>query len=286
MAVPGVVSRQVSALLRRDRLSLFGIALLALIVLVGLVGPYLPLGDPMKIAAGPRLTPPNWQFPFGTDELGRSFLPRVVLGVRATFLLSALAVFITAVLGTILGMMSGYFRGTADQLVARGADILFAFPPILIGLLISAVMGPGQISAVAVISIATLPLFIRVVRSVTLGLSSRGFVVAAQVAGASPWRIIAIHVLPNIVGAVVVQLTYALSIGMIIESALSFLGLGVQPPYASLGSLLRQGSAYLTIAPWLVLSSGAVLSAAIMSVNLAGDAVRDALEPLKGRSLT
>ena len=286
MAVPGAVSRQVSALLRRDRLSLFGIALLALIVLVGLVGPYLPLGDPMKIAAGPRLTPPNWQFPFGTDELGRSFLPRVVLGVRATFLLSALAVFITAVLGTILGMMSGYFRGTADQLVARGADILFAFPPILIGLLISAVMGPGQISAVAVISIATLPLFIRVVRSVTLGLSSRGFVVAAQVAGASPWRIIAIHVLPNIVGAVVVQLTYALSIGMIIESALSFLGLGVQPPYASLGSLLRQGSAYLTIAPWLVLSSGAVLSAAIMSVNLAGDAVRDALEPLKGRSLT
>ncbi len=109
---------------------------------------------------------------------------------------------------------------------------------------------------------------------------------AAQVAGASSWRVMIVHILPNIIGAVIVQLTYALSIGMIIESALSFLGLGVQAPYASLGSLLRQGSAYLTFAPWLVLSSGAVLSAAIMAVNLTGDAVRDALEPLKGRSLT
>ena len=192
----------------------------------------------------------------------------------------------TAVIGTLLGMMSGYLRGAADQLVARGADVLFAFPAILVGLVISAAMGPGQISAIVVISIATLPLFIRVVRSVTLGLSARGFIVAARVAGASPWRVMIVHILPNIIGVVIVQLTYALSIGMIIESALSFLGLGVQPPNASLGSLVRQGSAYLTIAPWLVLSSGAVLSTAIMSVNLTGDAARDALEPLKGRSLT
>lgn len=274
------------ALWQRDRLSLFGFGLLIFLILLGLIGPYLPLGDPMKIGAGPRLSPPSWAFPFGTDELGRSFLPRVVEGIRATFLLSAVAVLVTAVLGTALGMISGFFGGFADQLVARGADILFAFPAILAGLLIAAVMGPGQISAIAVISVATLPLFIRVVRAVTMGLASRGFIVAAQVAGASPWRVMAVHILPNIVGAVIVQLTYALSIGMIIESALSFLGLGVQPPYASLGSLLRQGSSYLTFAPWLVLSSGAVLSAAIMAVNLTGDAVRDGLEPLKGRSLT
>ena len=286
MTYVATMSRHVSALWRKDRLSLLGVGLLIFLILLGLVGPYLPLGDPMKIAAGPRLSGPSWQFPFGTDELGRSFLPRVVEGVRATFLLSAVAVLVTAVIGTLLGMMSGYLRGAADQLVARGADILFAFPAILVGLLISAAMGPGQISAIVVISIATLPLFIRVVRSVTLGLAARGFIVAARVAGASPWRVMIVHILPNIVGVVIVQLTYALSIGMIIESALSFLGLGVQPPNASLGSLVRQGSAYLTIAPWLVLSSGAVLSAAIMSVNLTGDAARDALEPLKGRSLT
>lgn len=271
---------------RDDKLSLFGVLLLTALLLLGIFGSYLPIGDPVKIAAGPRLSPPSLRFPFGTDELGRSFLPRVVEGIRATFLLSSVAVVITAVAGTLLGMLAGYFKGAPDQLVARGADILFAFPALLLGLLVAAVLGPGLIPAILVISFATLPLFIRVVRSVTFTVAGRGFVTAAEVAGASPLRIMLVHLLPNIIGAVVVQLTYALSIGMIIESALSFLGLGVQPPQSSLGSLVQQGSAYLTIAPWLVISSGAVLSAAIMSVNLVGDAIRDALEPLAGRSLT
>lgn len=278
--------RAYAVLWRRDWLSAFGLALLVLLIVLGALGPYLPIGDATRIAAGPRLSPPSWRFPFGTDELGRSFLPRVVLGIRATFLLSAAAVAMTACLGALLGMTAGYMRGPVDQIVARAADVLFSFPALLIGLLIAAAVGPGETSAVAVIAVATLPLFVRVVRSVTLTLSGRGFIVAAEVAGASPLRIMGLHILPNIAGAIVVQLTYALSIGMIIESALSFLGLGVQPPNASLGSLLRQGSAYLTFAPWLALSSGAVLSAAIMSVNLVGDAVRDALEPLEGRSLT
>jgi peptide/nickel transport system permease protein len=253
---------------------------------LGLFGPYLPLGDATKIAVGPRLTPPSWRFPFGTDELGRSFLPRVILGIRATFLLSASAVLITSCVGAVLGMTAGYLRGPTDQLIARGADVLFAFPALLIGLLIAAVLGPGNFSAIVVIAVATLPLFVRVIRSVTLGLAGRGFIVAAEVAGASSMRIIRVHILPNVAGALVVQLTYALSVGMIIESVLSFLGLGVQPPGASLGSLLRQGSAYLTFAPWLALSSGLVLSSAIMSVNLVGDAIRDVLEPLHGRPLT
>ncbi len=282
--------RRIAAILgrlwREDRLSLFGALLLVALLLLGMFGSYLPIGDPMKIAAGPRLSPPSLRFPFGTDELGRSFLPRVVEGIRATFLLSSVAVVITAVAGTLLGMLAGYFKGAPDQLVTRGADILFAFPALLLGLLVAAVLGPGLIPAILVIAFATLPLFIRVVRSVTFTVAGRGFITAAEVAGASPLRIMLVHLLPNIIGAVVVQLTYALSIGMIIESALSFLGLGVQPPQSSLGSLLQQGSAYLTIAPWLVMSSGAVLSAAIMSVNLVGDAIRDALEPLARRPLT
>jgi peptide/nickel transport system permease protein len=278
-------ARPLTPLWRQNKLTLFGVALLVLLLLLGFFGGLLPLGDPTKIAAGPRLSPPSWRFLFGADELGRSFLPRVVQGIRATFLLSAIAIVVTAAVGTILGMLAGYFRGVSDLLVSRGADVLFAFPALLTGLLIAAVMGPGPISAIAVISAATLPLFIRVIRSVTLGIAGRGFVTASEVAGASAWRIMTVHILPNIIGAVVVQLTYALSIGMIIESSLSFLGLGVQPPQASLGSLLQQGSAYLTIAPWLVLSSGIVLSMAIMSVNLVGDGVRDALEPLNGRTL-
>ena len=280
------ISTVLGRLWREDRLSLFGALLLVSLLLLGMFGSYLPIGDPMKIAAGPRLSPPSLRFPFGTDELGRSFLPRVVEGIRATFLLSSVAVVITAVAGTLLGMLAGYFKGAPDQLVTRGADILFAFPALLLGLLVAAVLGPGLIPAILVIAFATLPLFIRVVRSVTFTVAGRGFITAAEVAGASPLRIMLVHLLPNIIGAVVVQLTYALSIGMIIESALSFLGLGVQPPQSSLGSLLQQGSAYLTIAPWLVMSAGAVLSAAIMSVNLVGDAIRDALEPLARRPLT
>lgn len=270
---------------RRDKMAFTALVLLVLLVLIGLLGPWLPIGDPTKIGAGRRLSAPTLALPFGTDELGRSFLPRVVQGIRSTFLLSAFAVTVTAVVGTFLGILAGYYRGLTDQFVSRGADILFAFPSVLVGLLIAAILGPGHLSAVAVISFATLPLFVRVVRSVTLGVASRGFVVAAEIAGASPWRIITLHILPNIIGPVIVQLTYALSVGMIIESVLSFLGLGVQPPDASLGSLLQQGSPYLIMAPWLVISSGVVLSLAIISVNLVGDAVRDRMEPLRGRSL-
>ncbi|MEO4041098.1 ABC transporter permease [Hoeflea sp. CAU 1731] len=285
MSVAKSIVAALCRLMREDRLSFLGLAVLTLLVLIGLLGPWLPLGDPTRIAAGPRLAPPSWAFPFGTDELGRSYLPRVVEGIRATFLLSIVAVSITAVVGSFFGMLAGYFHGVTDHFVARGADILFAFPAIIVGLLVAAMIGPGQVSAVAVISIATIPLFIRVVRSVTLSVAGRGFVTASEVAGATPWRIMTVHILPNILGAVIVQLTYAMSIGMIIESTLSYLGLGVQPPQASLGSLLRQGSAYLTFAPWLVLSAGMVLSLAIMSVNLVGDAIRDAIEPLKGRAL-
>jgi peptide/nickel transport system permease protein len=272
-------------LLLRDRLGLLGAGLLVVLLVLGVFGPYLPLGDPMAIGAGPRLGPPSAAFPMGNDELGRDYLPRVVQGIAATFLLSSVAVVITALLGTFLGIAAGYLGGFTDSLIARIADVLFAFPALLFGLLAAAVIGPGSVSAIVVISTATLPLFVRVIRSVSLSVAGREFAVAAVVAGASVWRVMAVHILPNILGAAIIQLSYALSIGMLIESGLSFLGLGVQPPDASLGSLLRLGSVYLTVSPWLVLIPGLVLALAIMSVNLLGDAIRDLLEPLRGRPL-
>jgi peptide/nickel transport system permease protein len=272
--------------LRRDRLGLMGAGLLLALVLLGALGPWLPLGDGTDIGAGPRLGAPSAEFPLGNDELGRSVLPRVVQGIGVTFGLSSIAVVITALVGTFLGIAAGYLGGLVDGAIARVADVLFAFPALLFGLLTAAVVGPGRVSAIVVIATATLPLFVRVVRSVALTVAGREFALAAVVAGASAWRVMLVHILPNIIGAAIVQLTYALSIGMLIESGLSFLGLGVQPPDASLGSLLRLGSVYLTVAPWLVLIPGAVLALAIMAVNLLGDALRDALEPLRGRPLT
>jgi peptide/nickel transport system permease protein len=260
--------------------------MLVVLVLLGVAGPWLPIGDPTAIGAGPRLAPPSAAFPLGTDELGRSYLPRVVGGIYVTFVLAAVSVLLTAILGVMIGLAAAYFGGRVDMSVARFADILYAFPAIILGLMIASIVGPGSVAIITVIVAATLPLFIRVVRSVALSIASQEFVIAAEVAGASPLRIMLVHLLPNVAGAVIVQLTYALSIGMLIESALSFLGLGAQPPYPSLGSLLQLGAAYLTIAPWLVFPPGIVLSLAILSVNLVGDGLRDAIDPLKGKSLT
>jgi peptide/nickel transport system permease protein len=274
------------AALRLDPLALAAAAVLVFFIVLSLAGPLLPIGDPEEIAAGPRLASPSLDFPLGTDELGRSFLPRVVEGIRTTFFLSVVAVLLTAIIGTAIGMMAAYRGGRLDMLVARGADILFSFPAIILGLLISALLRPGVTSAMAVIFVATLPLFIRLVRAVSLSIAGREFVVVAEVAGASMRRILLVHLLPNIAGAIIVQLTYAFSVGMLIESAISFLGLGAQPPHASLGSLLRLGAGYLTAAPWLTLSAGIVLSVIIASINLLGDGLRDFLEPLDPRPLT
>lgn len=270
---------------RRDHLAAVGGLVLLTLLLLGALGPWLPLGDPDQIGAGPRFAAPSWAMPFGTDELGRDLLPRIVRGIRATFVLALASVCGTAILGTLIGLYAAYVGHWVDTVIARAMDIMFAFPALMLGLLVAAVIGPGSISALAVILFATLPLFVRVVRSVTLGMVGRGFVTAAEVAGASRLRVMLVHLLPNVLGAVLVQFTYAVSIGILIESGLSFLGLGSQPPESSLGALLRLGSVYLTIAPWLALSAGVVLSLSIVAVNLLGDGLRDALEPLRGRRL-
>jgi peptide/nickel transport system permease protein len=270
---------------RRDPLSAFAVASLLLLTLLGAVGPLFPIGDPDLIEVGPRLSKPTLTLPLGTDDLGRSMLPRVVQAIHVTLVLAATAVAVTACAGSFVGMAAAYAGGVADMLVVRLADVLFSFPALLLAILITAILGPGSVPAMAAIVFVTLPLFIRVVRSVTLRTVTRGYVIAAEVSGASAWRILFVHILPNVAGAIIVQLTYAVSVGMLVESALSFLGLGVQPPQASLGSLLREGVVYVRVAPWMVLPAAVVLTTAILSINLIGDALRDALEPLVGRAL-
>ncbi len=270
---------------RRDRLSGAGAILLATLVLLCLFGPWLPLGDPEEIGIGPRLSVPASGWLLGTDELGRSVLPRIVDGLRSTFLLAGTAVVLTGLFGTLIGLVAAYAGGFVDMTIMRLVDILFAFPPLLLGILIAAALGPGGSSAILAIALITLPLFVRVVRAVALSVAARSYVIAAEVSGAGFLRVILVHLLPNVLGAVIIQLTYALSIGMLVESELSFLGLGFQPPDASLGSLLRLGSVYLTIAPWLVFPAGLLLATAILSVNLLGDGLRDMIDPLRGRPL-
>lgn len=263
---------------RRDLLSRVGLCLLAGFVLVAVFGSWLPLGDPEAVNAGPRLASPSGEWWAGTDNLGRSVLPRLAQGVRTTFLLAGAAVVLTAAISVVLGMVAAYYRGVVGELITRGADVMFAFPSLLLAILMVAITGPGQTGAVISIVLICSPLMVRVVRAASLGVVNRDFVIAARVGGASGFRVLLVHVLPNVAGPAVVQATYALSVGMLIESALSFLGLGLQPPKASLGSLVHEGAVYLPIAPWLVLIPGVLLALAIMAVNLVGDGLRDALD--------
>lgn len=262
------------------------LVLLLLLILAGMIEPWLPMAEFKATASGPRRAAPSTLYLFGTDNLGRSILARVVEGIRLTFLVSAAAVVLAGVVGSLIGITTAYFRGWTEVVVSAFTNVLFAFPAIIFGLIITSILGPGTGSAVAAIFFTVLPTMIRVSRGAALSVVQRDFVIAAEVSGASPVYILLRHVAPNIAAITVVQMAYMLSIGMIVESALSFLGLGVQAPLSSLGALLRENSAFLSIAPWMVLAPGAVLALLIFSVNILGDTARDIIEPVKPRSLT
>jgi peptide/nickel transport system permease protein len=270
--------------LPRDPLTRLAAAVLFALLIVALLEPLWPFGNPSAII-GPRLADPGPQWPLGTDSIGRAILPRIAQGIRNTILLAVVAIAASLLFSTAIGMLAGYKRGIFDMAVVRIADSLFSFPSILLAILVSAIVGPGVAGAVASIVLVTLPLMVRVVRAATLTIADRDFVVTAEVGGASLPRILFVHVLPNIAGPLIVQATYALSVAMLVESGLSFLGLGMQPPDASLGSLVSQGNLYLVVAPWLVFAPGAVLALAILSVNLLGDGLRDMIDPRAQRVL-
>ncbi|WP_375256229.1 ABC transporter permease [Yoonia sp.] len=265
--------------------TVIAVIILLFMILVGILEPYLPSAAAKEVGSGPRRAPPSAEWMFGTDNLGRSIFSRILEGIRLTFLLSATAVALAGIVGSIIGMAAAWYRGIFDLLIARFADVLFAIPSIILGLIIAAIIGPGSLSAVVAIFLIVLPTMIRVVRSAAMGIVTRDFVIAAQISGATTSRILFKHVLPNVASVTIVQMAYLLSIGMIIESGLSFLGLGVQAPNSSLGVLLRENSAFLNIAPWMVLAPGAMLTLAILCVNYVGDAARNIIEPSSPRPL-
>jgi peptide/nickel transport system permease protein len=266
---------------RGDPLAQIGAAVIVGLIVIGVFGLTTEIfGNPTALGSAAPLSAPGPGHLLGTDQLGRSLLPRVVEGIRFTILLAASAVMIAVAIGALLGMLAGYLKGAVDESVSRAADVLFSFPAILLAIMISAILKPGSLSAIAAIVIVTLPIMIRVVRAATLVVAEQDFVVQAQIAGARLGRILTMHLLPNVAGPIVVQAAYSISFGMIIESGVSFLGLGVQPPGASLGSLLHEGRVYLSMAPWLVFAPGLVLAITILSINLVGDGFRQMIDPL------
>ncbi|MDA3647964.1 ABC transporter permease [Saccharopolyspora indica] len=268
-----------------DWLTRSGLVCLAVLVLASAVGTATGIGGDPDAMVGPRLSPPGADFLLGTDELGRSMLPRLLEGIGSTLLLSAAAVLVTAVLATLLGIAAGYRGGWLGEVVMRLIEVLHSFPTIVLAILVAAVVGPGRTATLCSIVLITIPLMTRVVRAAAVAVAEREYVTSAVISGARWPRILVRHLLPNLSGTIAVQGTYALSVGILVEGGLSFLGFGVQPPQSSLGALLQQGSTYLLAAPWLVIVPGIVLVAAILAINVFGDGLRDGLEPREARSL-
>ncbi|ASR35590.1 ABC transporter permease [Prauserella marina] len=268
-----------------DWLTRSGLVCLAVLVLASLVGTVFGVGGDPDAIVGPRLLPPGGDYPLGTDELGRSLLPRLFEGIGTTLLLSGLAVLVTAVLATLLGVAAGYRGGWLGEVVMRLVEVLYSFPTIVLAILVAAVIGPGLTATMCSIILITIPLMTRVVRAAAVTVAQRDYVTSAVISGAGWPRILMRHLLPNLSGTIAVQGTYALSVGILVEGGLSFLGFGVQPPQSSLGALIQQGSTYLLTAPWLVVVPGVVLVVAILAVNTFGDGLRDGLEPREARSL-
>jgi peptide/nickel transport system permease protein len=274
--------QRISPLRRFAKASPLGAAtilVLLIAIVIALVGPVLGTGDPEEISGTARFASPSAEYPMGGDYLGRSVLARLVFGLRISLALAAASALLAAAVGTVLGLISGYFGGTLDELVMRFTDILFAFPTILLGLLVAMVLDPGVSSVVVTIVIATIPIFGRVVRGPTLSVRQAEYTIAARVMGATSHRILFRCVLPNVSTPLLVQLAFTLSGALIAEGALSFLGLGVQPPMPSLGSLLRDGKTYMEIAPWTMLFPGITLAVAILAINLLSDELQAFADP-------
>jgi peptide/nickel transport system permease protein len=272
------------ALVVRNPLGLLGLSLTVLVLLFGLVGPLLSPISPLEQDIMNRMSGPTGAHPLGTDQFGRDVLARMFQGYRSSLAVSGASVLLALLIGGPLGVTAAYWGGAYDRIVMRFMDVLLAFPIILLAIGIVAVLGPGSLNTALAIGIVYVPTFARLLRGPALVLQKSDFVQAARARGARDTPIVFRHIVPNIVTVTLVQTTLALSTAILVEASLSFLGLGTQPPNASLGAMLAEGRAFLTINPWPSLFSGLAILLASFGFNLLGDSLRDALDPrLRGQ---
>jgi peptide/nickel transport system permease protein len=254
----------------------------ALIAIAALAPSLAPRG-PTELHSGFEIRPPSPGFPFGTDELGRDILSRVIHGARISLGAALGSVLLASLVGVPLGTAIGFVGGTIDLLAMRVFDILFAFPAILLAIALVAALGPSLSNLILTIALLTMPQFAVIARGATLAAAPLEYVLAAVALGASRQRIIFAHILPNVAPPLIVAVTLNLSIVILVEAGLSFLGLGTQPPAPSWGGMISRGRQYMTIAPWLVVFPGLAIMLAVLGFNLLGDGLREVLDPKLSR---
>lgn len=235
--------------------------------------------DPNRMNFAAQLEGPSATYLLGTDHLGRDLLSRLLVGARGTLLVGFIAVSLALGLGGLLGALSGLAGGLLDEAVMRTVDVLYAFPPILMAILLAGIYGPGTLTAMVAIGLATVPVFARLMRASILSLQGRDFVEAARALGAGQARLMRRHLLPNAMSPIVVQASLSLAIAVLAEAALSFLGLGTPPRTPSWGNMLREAQSFMSLSPYPALVPGVAIAVTVLGWGLLGDGLRDALDP-------
>ncbi len=276
---PAAGWRQALDAIMRRPVALMSAVVLLLVVAAAVAGPLLAPFPANAVDLSRSLQPPSGAHWFGTDELGRDVFSRVVLAARVSMLVSIVSVTIAFVVGVSLGLVAGYAGGWADTLAMRTVDVMFAFPVLLLALSIVAILGPGLTTAMIAIGVVYTPIFARVARASTLSVREESYVRAARGTGARPLGIIVRHVLPNVAAPIIVQTSLSLAFAILSEAALSFLGLGVQPPEPSWGRMLFDARGYLDQAWWMAVFPGLAVFVTVLAFNLLGDTLRDVLDP-------
>jgi len=263
----------------RRRGAAIGLAVIVFFVALAVLAPVVAPYDPLATSWSAIRKPPSAAHWFGTDEIGRDVLARVIWGARASLLAGVVSVLISLSIGVPVGLVAGYAGGTTDMLISRLTDAVLACPFLILAIALAAFLGPSLTNAMIAIGVSATPVFVRLTRGQTMAIKAEEYVLAARAIGNPPWRVALAHVLPNIVPALIVQATLAIAAAVIAEASLSFLGLGQQPPAPSWGSMLNTAKNYIENAPWMAVWPGVSIFVLVLSLNLVGDGLRDALDP-------
>jgi peptide/nickel transport system permease protein len=263
----------------RTRLGPLGVVVMIVAIAVALFAPLISPYDPLKQDLGNTLARPDRAHLMGTDNVGRDVLSRMIWGTRVSLFAGFGSVALAMVTGGLLGLLAGYAGGRTDGLVMRVMDAVLSFPPLVLALALGAVLGAGLTGVVIALGVVYTPTFARLMRGQVLTITARDYVEAARALGAPGWRVAWHHVLPNAAAPIVIQASLSVAFAILAEASLSFLGLGIQPPGASWGSMINAGRGYLQQAPWIVFWPGTALFVTVVGLNFVGDAVREALDP-------
>jgi peptide/nickel transport system permease protein len=271
--------REMAYVFNRNKTSWVGLVILVILTAMALLAPYISLYDPIDQSIIQRMQPASAEHWFGTDHFGRDIFSRIIWGGRISLSVGVISVLLGMIIGGGIGLFSGYKGGYLDQIVMGVMDVFMSIPTLLMGLMIVAVLGPSLTNLTLAIALTVAPRFARIARAPTLAVKERDYIEACRAMGFSGPRIMFIHILPNILGDILVMASLWIATAVRIEASLSFLGLGVKPPTPTWGGMIREGFKYILDAPWISVYPGAVILLAVFAFNMLGDGLRDAIDP-------